>query len=143
MPRNPISFTGMSYAKYKVGKSVLKRALEYEMNLQIRVRTVQETGTLMYASGKVDFNVLEIVSGVAQYRFDLGSGEGLVRVSSVFISDGQWHEILLERNGNNARIVVDGKHVAQGSAPGTNDVLNVQGDFIYLGAEVNFFFFEI
>lgn len=106
------------------------------MNLQLRIRTVQQTGSLMYAGGKVDFNVLEVVNGVVQYRFDLGTGEGLVRVSSVFVSDGQWHEIRLERDGNNARITVDGKHVAQGSAPGSNDVLNVQGDFIYLGTEV-------
>lgn len=136
VPRNPISFSGTSYAKYRVEKSIIKRALEYEMNLQLRVRTMQRTGTLMYAAGKVDFNVLEIVNGVVQYKFDLGSGEGLVSVASVFVSDGQWHEIRLEREANNVRVAVDGKHVAQGSAPGANEVLNVQGDAFYLGAEV-------
>ncbi|KAK6637236.1 hypothetical protein RUM44_007650 [Polyplax serrata] len=136
VPRNPISFSGTSYAKYRVEKSIIKRALEYEMNLQLRVRTMQRTGTLMYAAGKVDFNVLEIVNGVVQYKFDLGSGEGLVSVASVFVSDGQWHEIRLEREANNVRVAVDGKHVAQGSAPGANEVLNVQGDAFYLGAEI-------
>lgn len=73
---------------------------------------------------------------MVQYRFELGTGEGLVRVSSAFISDGQWHEIRLERDGNTARVVVDRKHVAQGSSPGINDILNTQSDVIFLGAEV-------
>lgn len=76
------------------------------------------------------------MNGMVQYRFDLGSGEGLIRVSTIFVSDGQWHEIRLERDGNSGKITVDGKHTAHGSAPGTNDVLNIQNDVIYLGAEV-------
>lgn len=73
---------------------------------------------------------------MVQYRFDLGSGEGMVRVSSVYVSDGQWHEVRLERESNTASVTVDGKHVAHGSAPGVNDVLNLQSDDLYLGAEV-------
>jgi protocadherin Fat 1/2/3 len=46
------------------------------------------------------------------------------------------HEIKLEREGNSARLVVDGKHIASGSAPGVNGVLNLQTDDIYFGAEV-------
>jgi protocadherin Fat 1/2/3 len=46
------------------------------------------------------------------------------------------HEIKLEREGNSARLVVDGKHIASGSAPGVNEVLNVLTDDIYFGAEV-------
>lgn len=138
LPRNPISFSGMSYAKYRVERKFIEKAFEFEMNIQMRIRTVQLTGCLVYAAGKVDFNVLEIVNGVVQYRFDLGSGEGQVMVNSVFVSDGQWHEIQLERKGNNAQILVDGKHVVQGSAPGINDILNIQGDIFYIGAEVSY-----
>ncbi|KAJ4440956.1 hypothetical protein ANN_10805, partial [Periplaneta americana] len=116
IPRNPVSFTGKSYAQYRVDKSLVKKTLEDQLSLSLRIRTMQPTGNLMYAAGKVDYNVLEIVNGVVQYRFDLGSGEGMVRVSSVY--------------------VMDGKHVAHGSAPGVNDVLNLQSDDLYLGAEV-------
>ncbi|XP_043267899.1 fat-like cadherin-related tumor suppressor homolog isoform X3 [Venturia canescens] len=136
IPRNPISFSGKSYARYKIDKSKLRQTIEDRLSLSLRVRTVQPTGNLMYASGKIDYNILEIVNGVAQYKFDLGSGEGLVRVSSVYLSDGQWHEIQLERESNSARLTVDGKHVAHGSAPGINDILNLQSDDLYLGAEV-------
>lgn len=136
IPRNPISFSGKSYARYKIDKSIARETIEDRLSLSLRIRTVQPTGSLMYASGKVDYNILEVANGVVQYRFDLGSGEGLVRVSSVYVSDGQWHEVLLERKKNSAKVVVDGKHLAHGSAPGGNDILNLQSDDLYLGAEV-------
>ncbi|XP_034945358.1 fat-like cadherin-related tumor suppressor homolog isoform X2 [Chelonus insularis] len=136
VPRNPISFGGKSYACYKIDNAQIRQTIEDRLSLSLRIRTVQPTGNLMYAAGKVDYNILEIVNGAAQYKFDLGSGEGLVRVSSVYVSDGQWHEIQLERESNNARLIVDGKHIAHGSAPGINDILNLQSDDLYLGAEV-------
>ncbi|XP_015586979.1 fat-like cadherin-related tumor suppressor homolog isoform X2 [Cephus cinctus] len=136
IPRNPISFSGKSYARYRIDKALLRQTIEDRLSLSLRIRSMQPTGSLMYAAGKIDYNVLEIVNGVVQYRFDLGSGEGLVRVSSVYVSDGQWHEIQLERESNSARLTVDGKHVAHGSAPGVNDILSLQADDFYLGAEV-------
>ncbi|XP_011297771.1 fat-like cadherin-related tumor suppressor homolog isoform X1 [Fopius arisanus] len=136
VPRYPISFSGKSYARYKIDKAQVRQTIEDRLSLSLRIRTVQPTGNLMYASGKIDYNILEVVNGAVQYKFDLGSGEGLVRVSSVFVSDGQWHEIQLERESNSARLTVDGKHVAHGSAPGINDILNLQSDDLYLGAEV-------
>ncbi|XP_076227334.1 FAT atypical cadherin kugelei isoform X9 [Nomia melanderi] len=136
IPRNSISFSGKSYARYRIDKTLIRQTIEDRLSLSLRIRTVQLTGNLMYAAGKVDYNILEVVNGVVQYRFDLGSGEGLVRVSSVYVSDGQWHEIQLERESNSARLTVDGKHVAHGSAPGNNDILNLQSDDLYLGAEV-------
>ncbi|XP_011501552.1 PREDICTED: fat-like cadherin-related tumor suppressor homolog [Ceratosolen solmsi marchali] len=136
IPRNPISFGGKSYARYKIDKMLVRQTIENRLSLTLRVRSVQPTGCLMYASGKIDYNVLEMVNGAVQYRFDLGSGEGLVRVNSFYVSDGQWHEIQLERDGNSATLTVDGKHLAHGSAPGANDILNLQSDELYLGAEV-------
>ncbi|KAK9754826.1 Laminin G domain [Popillia japonica] len=98
---------------------------------------MQPSGNLMYAAGKVDYNILEIVNGAVQYRFELGSGEGVVRVSTIYVSDGKWHEIRLERDHNSARLIIDGVHTAQGSAPGISDILNLQSDEMYLGAEVH------
>lgn len=136
IPQNPVSFSGKSYCQYKIDKSLAKKTFEDYLIFTLRVRTIQQTGNLMYAAGKVDYNILEIVNGVVQYRFDLGSGEGMISVTSIFVSDGQWHEIRLEREGNSARLVVNGKHVAQGNAPGVNGILNLQSNDLYLGAEV-------
>ncbi len=66
-----------------------------------------------------------MVNGAVQYRFDCGSGEGLVRVSSIRIDDGQWHKLTVERRGNTAEVTIDGKARAESSAPGTNDLLNL------------------
>ncbi|KAJ8667841.1 hypothetical protein QAD02_009504, partial [Eretmocerus hayati] len=136
IPRNPISFSGKSYARYKIDKSLARQTIESQLRLSLRIRSVQPTGSLVYAAGKFDYNVLELVNGAVQYRFDLGSGEGLVRVSSLYVSDGQWHEIELEREGNGASLRVDGKHLAHGSAPGNSELLNLHADELYLGAEV-------
>lgn len=136
IPRNPVSFSGKSYAQYRVDKTLAKKTLEDQLIFTTRIRTIQPTGNIMYAAGKVDYNILEIVNGVVQYRFDLGSGEGMVSVSSIFVSDGQWHEIKLEREGNSAKLIVNNKHVAQGNAPGVNGILNIQANDLYLGAEV-------
>lgn len=136
IPRNPISFGGKSYARYRIDKTLVRQTIEDKLSLSLRVRSVQPTGNLMYAAGKIDYNILEIVNGAVQYRFDLGSGEGQVRVTSFYVSDGQWHEIRLERNGNSASLTIDERHVAHGSAPGTSDILNLQSDELWLGAEV-------
>ncbi|XP_049820796.1 fat-like cadherin-related tumor suppressor homolog isoform X5 [Aethina tumida] len=132
--RNPISFSGKSYSQYRI---INKKSIEDQLSLSLRIRTVQPTGNLMYAAGKVDYNILEIVNGGVQYRFELGSGEGIVRVSNVYVSDGNWHEIKLERDRNSAKITIDGIYTAQGSAPGVSDILNLQSDEMYLGAEVH------
>lgn len=136
VPKNPVAFNSKSFIQYRMEKSAAMKALEEHMVLSLRIRTVQPVGNLMYASGKVDYNILEVVNGVIQYRFDLGSGEGLISVTSIYVADGQWHDVKLERDGNSARLMVDGKHVAQGNAPGVNGVLNLQTSDMYLGAEV-------
>uniref|UniRef100_A0A1B0CLA4 Uncharacterized protein n=2 Tax=Lutzomyia longipalpis TaxID=7200 RepID=A0A1B0CLA4_LUTLO len=133
---NPVSFSGKSYAQYRIERATAKTSIENQLTLSLNVRTVQPTGCLIFAAGRVDYNILEINSGFVQYRFDLGSGEGLVSVASVFIADGQWHEIRIEREGNSARVLIDRTHVASGSAPGVNGVLNLQTNDLYFGAEV-------
>ena len=75
-------------------------------------------------------------NGFIQYRFDCGSGEGLVRVDSVRINDDQWHIIIVERRGNQAEIIIDNIYSATSSAPGTNAVLNLDSNNIFLGGEV-------
>ncbi|CAG9865049.1 unnamed protein product [Phyllotreta striolata] len=132
--RNPISFGGKSYSQYRI---INKKSIEDRFSLSLRLRTVQPTGNILYAAGKIDYIILEIVNGRIQFRCELGSGEGIVRIPNVFISDGNWHEIKLERDRNNAKIFIDGIHNAQGSTPGINEILNLQSDELYLGAEVH------
>ncbi|CAG9825597.1 unnamed protein product [Phaedon cochleariae] len=131
--RNPISFSGKSYSQYKI---INEKLVEEQFSLSLRIRTLQLTGNIMYAAGLVDYHILEISNGGVQYRFDLGSGEGLVRVFDVYVSDGGWHDVRLERRRNSAEITVDGARTAHGAAPGPAEALGLDGDGMYFGAEV-------
>lgn len=82
-------------------------------------------------------SLFQIVSGIVQFRFELGSGEGIVRVTSVAVNDGHWHEISLQRMGNTALLTIDKTHFAQGVAPGTSDILNTHPYLLYFGSEVS------
>jgi len=59
-----------------------------------------------------------------------------VTIDNFALDDGEWHEVSVERHGNGARLIVDRNHEAQGSAPGINDVLNLENSDIYYGAQV-------
>ena len=72
-----------------------------------------------------------------QYRFDCGSGPGLVRVDSVAVNDGYWHTVAVERISKNVRIIIDDMYTAEGSGPGTNDVLNLDSNDVFFGAQVD------
>lgn len=61
IPRNPVSFMGKSYARYRIDKSLVKQTLEEQLILSLRLRTMQPTGNLMYAAGIVDYNILEVI----------------------------------------------------------------------------------
>ena len=128
---NPIHFTGRSFARY-----ILKRSVERHMSITIGFKTRYSVATLLYARGLVDFSILEIVEGHMQFRFNFGSGEGLVRLNDKVVNDGEWHIVKLERHGNSAEITVDGKHRVHGTAPGLNDVLNLEDNVLYFGAVV-------
>ena len=75
---------------------------------------------------------------MVQYRYNLGSGEGLARVSAVLVNDGYWHTVSVERVGRNAQVAVDNKYKAEGSAPPSNEILNLNSPTMYFGGEVSY-----
>ena len=50
-----MTFSGKSYAKWVLQHSTKKR-----YTLKLRIRTRQNTATLMYAKGKVDYSILKV-----------------------------------------------------------------------------------
>ncbi|XP_064481302.1 fat-like cadherin-related tumor suppressor homolog isoform X2 [Ornithodoros turicata] len=129
--KHPVSFGGKSYAHY-----TLTNPMDRRITLALRLRTIQSTGNLMYSAGARDYSILEVVNGCVQYRFDCGSGEGVVRVGQKRVSDGSWHEVMLERRGNFARLSIDHRYESSGAAPGVHDILNLDGNDMFFGAEV-------
>lgn len=75
------------------------------------------------------------MNGRLQYKFDCGSGPGLVSVHSAQVNDGEWHTVSLEVDGNYAKLVLDRVHAASGTAPGTLRTLNLDNN-IYFGGHV-------
>lgn len=131
-PLRPLSFKGKSYAQY----SVARQAESSSLTLSLFLRTRHPVGTIVFTAGDIDFSILEVASGHIQYRWDCGSGEGLVRVSAVRVDDDKWHFINLTREGTISTLSVDGD-ISSGAAPGDNDILNVDSDFIFLGATIS------
>ncbi|XP_042622384.1 protocadherin Fat 1-like isoform X5 [Cyprinus carpio] len=126
--RQSLTFSGNGYARYKLMENENKE----EMKLFLRLRTFSTHATVMYAKG-TDYSILEIVNGRLQYKFDCGSGPGVVSVHSTQVSDGQWHTVSLEVDGNYARLVLDQVHAASGTAPGTLRTLNLDTSMYFGG----------
>ncbi|GLV37966.1 kugelei [Carabus blaptoides fortunei] len=74
---------------------------------------------------RVDYNMLE------------AAAKALFGCLSVYVSDGRWHQIRLERDKHSARLTVDNIHVTHGSALCISDILNLQNDNMYFGADVH------
>lgn len=123
-----MTFTGSSYVKYRLMENENKE----EMKLTMRLRTYSTHAVVMYARG-TDYSILEIHHGKLQYKFDCGSGPGIVSVQSIQISDGQWHSVSLEVDGNYAKLILDRVHTASGIAPGTLRTLNLDNHVFFGG----------
>ncbi|XP_061626492.1 protocadherin Fat 1a isoform X2 [Phyllopteryx taeniolatus] len=125
-----LTFSGSGYVKYHLMDNDNKE----QMKLSLRLRTFSGHATIMFAKG-TDYSILEIVNGRLQYKFDCGSGPGLVSVHSATVNDGEWHSVSLEVEGNYAKLVLDRVHAASGTAPGTLRTLNLDNS-IYFGGHV-------
>ena len=125
---NPMMFQGKSFGKFK-----LIRSIERHMSLTLGFRTTWPSGVLFESSGEVDYIILEIKERKIKCRFNFGSGQGLVMISSINVDDGHWHYVNLERHGNSAKLVIDNKYEAQGSSPGVNDALENNNGLVIIG----------
>ncbi|KAJ8383115.1 hypothetical protein SKAU_G00038930 [Synaphobranchus kaupii] len=123
-----LTFGGNGYVKYRLAENDNKE----ELKLSLRLRTFSSIATLMYARG-TDYSILEIQNGRLQYKFDCGSGPGLVSVHSVQLNDGEWHTVSLEVTGNYAKLVLDKDHAASGTAPGALRTLNLDNVVFFGG----------
>ena len=125
---------GDGYLAYRLERGVVEgaRLLDDELVVAMRFRTRSPRGTLLYAAGRVDYAVLEVVEGHVQFRMELGGGEARLRAGGP-VADGAWHELRLERRGAGARLSVD-RRAAQTQAPPPAAVLDVRADRLLLGA---------
>nr|CDS20871.1 neurexin 1 alpha [Echinococcus granulosus] len=65
------------------------------------LKTYQEDGVVLFNSGGGDFLAVELVRTQLTVSFDMGHGSTLQhqRIGRGFLSDGNWHQIIISRNG--------------------------------------------
>lgn len=70
-PNNPVYFGGKSYAQYKIRKDTTngKKLLEDHLTISMKFRTLNPSGNLMFASGKIDYNILEVVIFFCKFTY--------------------------------------------------------------------------
>ncbi|KHN75381.1 Cadherin-4, partial [Toxocara canis] len=81
-----------------------------------------------------------IERGEAQYRWDCGSGIGVVRVNNARVVDGKWHGIKVSRGSRHIKVTVDDTHTAEGDSPTGSDVIKLYKNAMRLtfGAQLSY-----
>uniref|UniRef100_A0A915BTY2 Cadherin domain-containing protein n=3 Tax=Parascaris TaxID=6254 RepID=A0A915BTY2_PARUN len=118
----------------------IANSLERRLELSFNFRTISPDSTMMYAAGNSDFHAIELERGHVQYRWDCGSGTGIVRVNNARVADGKWHSLKVSRRSRHVRVTVDDTHIAEGDSPAGSDVVNLYKNAMRLtfGAQVNY-----
>uniref|UniRef100_A0AAR2JA70 Laminin, alpha 4 n=1 Tax=Pygocentrus nattereri TaxID=42514 RepID=A0AAR2JA70_PYGNA len=93
----------------------------------IRERTRSSFGVLLYVSDESDDDFLSLFLSHGKLTFTLGSGQQELRLQTMdTYNDGQWHNIILVRDGNVGQLVVDGVLVVEEKLPNRNISLLLQ-----------------
>jgi len=59
---SPLTFTGTSYAKW-----TLSNRIDMRLSLSLRIKTMKETASVMFAKGRVDYSILEVSLNFCTY----------------------------------------------------------------------------
>ncbi|CAO2592424.1 Egflam [Lemmus lemmus] len=105
---------------------------------EITFRPDSADGVLLYSydTGSTDFLSINMAGGHVEFRFDCGSGTGVLR-SEDPLTLGQWHELRVSRTAKNGILQVDKQKVVEGMAKGGFTQINCNTD-IFIGGVPNY-----
>ncbi|XP_040031249.2 protocadherin Fat 2 isoform X1 [Gasterosteus aculeatus] len=107
-----LRFDGKSYLRYL--HQMDEDRLDFR--LALRFKTLQEHGLLVSADGARDQGSLQLTDGELLFRFSCGGAPpGSLLIRSDRLSDGRWHDVLLEVNSSSLRLTLDRRDTS--SAP--------------------------
>uniref|UniRef100_A0A3Q3M346 Agrin n=1 Tax=Mastacembelus armatus TaxID=205130 RepID=A0A3Q3M346_9TELE len=114
------SFGGQSYLAFPTMSAY------HTVRIAMEFRASEMTGILLYngQDGKKDFISLALVNGRVELKFNTGSGTGTL-ISNVEISQGRWHQLVVNRNRRTAMLSVDNEQQIMGESPRGTDGLNL------------------
>ena len=106
---------------------------------QFEIKTVSRRGVLLYNTGltsRSDFVGVELVDG--HLRLLLNKGNGAIELRSQWsVSDGKWHEVVIQFNPTFMEISVDGAAVSQRLPQGGSRYLDLAETVFVGGIELN------
>ncbi|XP_062068105.1 pikachurin isoform X1 [Lepus europaeus] len=108
------------------------------MELEITFRPDTGDGVLLYSydTDSKDFLSLNMAGGHVEFRFDCGSGTGVLR-SEEPLTLGHWHELRVSRTAKNGILQVDKQKVVEGMAEGGFTQIKCNTD-IFIGGVPNY-----
>uniref|UniRef100_G1LIW2 EGF like, fibronectin type III and laminin G domains n=2 Tax=Ailuropoda melanoleuca TaxID=9646 RepID=G1LIW2_AILME len=108
------------------------------MEFEITFRPDSGDGVLLYSydTASKDFLSINMAGGHVEFRFDCGSGTGILR-SEDPITLGQWHELHVSRTAKNGILQVDKQKAVEGMAEGGFTQIKCNTD-IFIGGVPNY-----
>ncbi|XP_045857047.1 pikachurin isoform X1 [Meles meles] len=105
---------------------------------EITFRPDSGDGVLLYSYDKAskDFLSINMAGGHVEFRFDCGSGTGVLR-SEDPLTLGHWHELRVSRTGKNGILQVDKQKVVEAMAKGGFTQIKCNTD-IFIGGVPNY-----
>ncbi|KAH8382007.1 hypothetical protein KR009_001358 [Drosophila setifemur] len=132
-PQDPVTFTTreshLVLPPWETGK---------QSSISFKFRTKEPNGIIVLATGSKQpraknpvLIAIELLNGHIYIHLDLGSGASKVRASRRRVDEGDWHDLILRRNGRDAKVSVDGVW-NDFRTPGDGTILELDGH-MYLG----------
>uniref|UniRef100_A0A8C7HEZ4 Heparan sulfate proteoglycan 2 n=1 Tax=Oncorhynchus kisutch TaxID=8019 RepID=A0A8C7HEZ4_ONCKI len=110
-----------------------------DLRIEMEFKPMALDGLMFFSVGKKmkteDFVSLEMVDGYVQFRYELGTGQAVLR-SPEPITLGQWHRVEAGRLDKDGSLTVDGGREVRRSSPGKAQGLNIHTP-MYLGGVPN------
>ncbi|XP_068155026.1 neurexin 1 isoform X6 [Drosophila tropicalis] len=132
-PQDPVTFTTreshLVLPPWETGK---------QSSISFKFRTKEPNGIIVLATGSKQpraknpvLIAIELLNGHIYIHLDLGSGASKIRASRRRVDDGDWHDLILRRNGRDAKVSVDGVW-NDFRTPGDGTILELDGH-MYVG----------
>ncbi|XP_067618490.1 neurexin 1 isoform X1 [Eurosta solidaginis] len=132
-PQDPVTFTTreshLILPPWETGK---------QSSISFKFRTKEPNGLIIMATGSKQprsknavLFAIELLNGHIYIHLDLGSGAAKVRASRRRVDDGDWHDLILRRNGRDTKVSVDGVW-NEFRTPGDGTILELDGH-MYVG----------
>ncbi|XP_072552989.1 basement membrane-specific heparan sulfate proteoglycan core protein [Salminus brasiliensis] len=106
-----------------------------DLRIDMEFKPMDSEGLMFFSGGKKmkveDFVALSMVDGYVEFRYELGTGQAVLR-SQEPVSLGQWHRVAAERVNKDGSLKVDHAKEIRRSSPGKAQGLNIHTP-MYLG----------